>query len=230
MPRSPVMRSARARWSGILAALSLVAVALAAPGLAPCARAQDTGQPPPASTEGTPVTTGWRPRPVRSGTVSLGGGIVYGTLLGPQLGEEFTNGLGLGFSLRYRSGQDAAYGLSFEAHSFAVKTQADSAAARDKLQLIETTFDYYSFGATRTRMPHYLVIGAGLVQTQITDHDGEKEYPGDGGVFKVGGGIEYWQTRNMTIDFSLRYHGVFLHQKLDHDIQAGLAVNFYTSP
>jgi hypothetical protein len=28
----------------------------------------------------------------------------------------------------------------------------------------------------------------------------------------------------------VRYHGVFLHQKLDHDLEAALALNFYTSP
>jgi hypothetical protein len=232
MPQPNVTRSARARWGGVFASSAAVlaaALALCALRTAP-ARAQDTGAPPPASSEGEPVTTGWRPRPVRSGTVSLGAGLVYGSLLGPGLGKEFSNGLGLGFNLRYRSGSDAAYGLAFEAHNFAITNRPDSVTAHDKLQFIESTFDYYAFGATRTRMPHYIVVGAGLVQTRITDQDGEKEFPGDGGVFKIGGGIEYWQSRSMTIDFSVRYHGVFLHQKLDHDVEAGLAVNFYTSP
>ena len=235
MPRLLVTPSARARWGGPLAAFAPLAVAAMAlalglvAGLAAPARAQDSGAPPPAGKE-EPVTTGWRPRPVRSGTVSLGGAVVYGTLLGSGLGQEFASGVGLGFNLRYRAGYDGAYGLSFEAHNFAVASEPDSDTGHHKLQVIETTFDYYAFGATRTRMPGYLVIGAGLAQTQITDRDGEKEFPGDGGVFKLGGGIEYWQTRSMTIDFSLRYHGVFLHQKLAHDIEAGLALNFYTSP
>jgi len=235
MPGPHVMRSARVRWSGILASLALVlaaALGLTALGRATPAHAQDAATPPStvAPPAEQPALTGWRPRPVRSGTVSLGGGLDYGSLLGPGLGKEFSNGLGLGFNLRYRSGSDQAYGLGFEAHSFAVKTKADSVTAHDKLQIIETTFDFYTFGATRTRMPHYLVIGAGLAQTQITDQDGEKEYPGDGGVFKIGGGVEYWQSRSMTLDFSVRYHGVLLHQKLDHDVQAALTVNFYTSP
>jgi hypothetical protein len=222
MQRIGRTRSRGARWGATLWIVGMIAMGWAARP----AHAQDAaGTPPP-----PPLETSWRPRPVRSGTVSLGGGPVYGTLLGAGLGKEFTNGLGLGFSLRYRSSFDQGYGLSFEAHNFAIGTKSDSAAGRNKLQYIETTFDYYAYGSTRTRMPRYLVLGAGLVQTRITDNDGEKEYPGDGGVFKVGAGLEYWQSRSMTIDFSVRYHGVFLHQKLDHDLEAALALNFYTSP
>jgi len=211
--------------AGALGALVVVAALLAGP-VRP-AHAQDSGG---GVTSKPDLTPSWRPRPVRNGTVSLGGGATFGTLLGPELGQEFANGLGLGFSLRYRTAYDQAYGLSFEAHNFSVVTSSVADTAHSKLQVIVTTLDYYAYGATRTRMPHYLVLGVGLAQTRINDNDGEKEYPGDGGVFKVGGGVEYWQSRNMTVDFSVRYHGVFLRQKLDHDLQAALALNFYTSP
>ena len=59
-------------------------------------------------------TTGWRPRIVRSGTVTLHGGALYGTLLGGgPYSETFDQGIGLGFALRYRNSQESSLGLGF---------------------------------------------------------------------------------------------------------------------
>src|SRR5438128_1516913 len=102
-----------------------------APGLA---RAQT----PPAD---TPAPGGWRARPVRQGTVSLGGQLLYSMLLAGKSGEptvdiagggtlkfanEFDNGLGAGFNLRYRTSPDAAIAITFEGQNYNVKVPSDS--------------------------------------------------------------------------------------------------------
>jgi opacity protein-like surface antigen len=202
----------------------LVLFVLALASMPALARAQGTATPAPAAVDA------WRPRLVRSGTVSLGAGANYGLLLGGTFSDDFNSGLGAGFNLRYRTATDQAFGLSFESHNFGVKTPSDSAAGHDHLQIIVTTVDFTKFGSIRSRMPKYFQLGAGIAQTTITDNDEEKEYPGDGGVFKVGAGLEYWANRTLSLDLSVRYYGVLLHSKLNHDLQVGLGFNFYTSP
>ena len=188
--------------------------------LAPaCAFAQDTAE--------TPAPVSWRPRPVRQGTVSLGGQMLYGSLFGGNQGDEFNSGLGLGFNLRYRTAPDQAWGLSFEGHNF---DAGDTSQVHDRLQIIVTTLDFTMYSGTRTRVPKYLQFGVGLAQTRITDKDGEKEYPGDGGVLKAGAGLEYWANRTLTFELALRYNGVLLRSVMNHDVQVGLGLNFYTSP
>lgn len=179
----------------------------------------------------TPADPGFRPRLVRPGTVALSGGALYGSLFGSgNLAEVFDSGLGLGFALRYRNSQESSFGLGFEAHRFESKSTADSAGTPTNLQLVVTTIDYYRHANTRARLPRYLVIGAGLMQSRQENLNGEKEFPGDGGVVKLGGGVEYWANRTLTIDFGVRYYGVLSQKKLNHDVQAALALNFYTSP
>ena len=205
-----------------LVPLVLLVLAFAAfPGIV---HAQGTTTPAPAAPDA------WRPRPVRTGTVSLGGQMLYGALLGGPFSDDFNTGLGAGFNLRYRTAADQAFGLSFESHNFGVKKPSDSAAGHDQLQIIVTTVDYTKFGSIRSRMPKYFQIGAGIAQTRITDNDQEKEYPGDGGVFKLGAGLEYWANRTLSLDLGVRYYGVLLQSKLNHDLQVGLGFNFYTSP
>lgn len=212
--------SSRRLWTGICCALLALYAA-------------------PAFAQEATAPSGWRPRPVREGTVSLGGSLLYGSLFGGsaaagetvhRFAEDFNHGVGVGFNLRYRTAGDAALAIAFEAHNFGVKTPSDSAAGLDHLQIITTTLDYVKYGATRTRMPKYWTIGAGLAQTRITDNDGEKEFPGDGGVFKVGAGLEYWSSRTLSVELGVRYYGVLLRSKLNHDVQAGIGFNFYTSP
>lgn len=173
----------------------------------------------------------FRPRIVRPGTVDLHGGALYGTLLGSgNFAERFDRGFGLAFGLRYRNSQEASIGLGFEAHRFAGKTDADSAATPKTLQFVVTTLDYYRHFNVRTRSPRYLVIGAGLMQSTQTNRNEEKVFPGDGGVVKLGGGFEYWVNRTLTVDLGVRYHGVLAQRSWNHDVQAALGLNFYTSP
>ncbi len=205
-----------------VALVAALVASLSAPFVAPAA-AQD-----PAPT--APVESGWRPRPVRSGTVSLHGSAMYGTLLGGPFSDVFSNGLGLGFALRYRNSAEGSIGIGFESHQFDGKSDADSAATPVKLQLVTTTLDYYRHFNVRSRTPRYLVIGAGLMQSTQTDFDGGKQYPGDGGVVKLGGGFEYWANRTLTLEAGLRYYGVLSESSLNHDVQAAVGINFYTSP
>ena len=205
-----------------LVPLVLLVLALAAlPGIV---RAQGTATPAPAAADA------WRPRLVRTGTVSLGCQMLYGALLGGPFSDDFNNGLGVGFNLRYRTAPDQAFGLSFEAHNFGVKVPSEVPEGHDHLQIIVTTVDFTKFGSIRSRIPKYFQIGAGVAQTRITDNDLEKQYPGDGGVIKLGAGLEYWANRTLSLDLGVRYYGVLLQSKLNHDLQVGLGFNFYTSP
>jgi hypothetical protein len=184
----------------------------------------------PAFAQDSTLATSFRPRPVRAGTVSLGGQFVYGSLVGGEFSQDFDNGPGVGFNLRYRTAADAAVALSFEAQTFGAKVATDSAAGFDKLQYIVTTLDYMKFSSTRSRMPKYFTIGVGIAQSQITDNDQEKQFPGDGGVFKLGAGMEYWAWRTLSLEIGVRYYGVLLRSQLNHDVQVGLGFNFYTTP
>lgn len=210
------------------ARIHLLALALGAAASLAAGGAGAQTPPPP---EGPPPIEGWRPRPVRSGTVSLGGGLNYGFLVGSsRFSEVFNNGLGGGASLRYRSGPEQAFGLSFESHSFAAKSPPDSAAAPASLQFVVTTLDYFHYFNTRRRMPRHIVVGAGLMQSRQKDANDEREFPGDGGVFKLGAGTEYWLTRTLTAELALRYYGVLSQSELTHDFQIALGIHFYTSP
>lgn len=186
--------------------------------------------------EATPATdapagSAFRPRLVRAGTVALHGGATYGSLLGSgRFADVFDRGLGLAFALRYRNSQESSIGLGFEAHNFDAKVLADSLAAPKSLQMVVTTLDFYRHFNVRSRTPRYLVIGAGLMQSRQTDKNDEREFPGDGGVVKLGGGFEYWANRTLTIDVGLRYYGVLSQSSLNHDVQAAVGFNFYTSP
>jgi len=202
---------------------SIVVAAGAALSFADVARAQDA--PPP------PVPSGWRPRPVREGTVALYGAAMYGTVLGSgRYADAFDAGLGLGFAIRYRTGSESSLGLGFESHQFEGSSSADSAATPVELQFVMTTLDYYRHFSVRTRTPRYLVLGAGLMQSRQENLNGETEFPGDGGVVKLGGGFEYWVNRTLTLDVGLRYYGVLSESQWTHDMQAALGINFYTSP
>lgn len=186
--------------------------------------------PAPAQTpEGTPAP-GFRPRIVRAGTVALHGAGLYGSLLGGNFADTFNQGLGLAFALRYRNSQESSFGLGFEAHRFDAKSAPDSAFSPVKFQMVMTTLDYYRHFNIRSRTPRYLVIGAGLMQSRQENFNEEREFPGDGGVVKAGGGLEYWVNRSLTVDLGLRYYGVLVESKLNHDAQVGLGFNFYTSP
>ena len=89
----------------------------------PCSRGR---RPPRIPLAPAPVPEGWRPRPVRAGTVSLYGAAMYGTLLGSgPFGETFNHGVGLGFALRYRNSAESSLGLGFESHQFDGKSDAD---------------------------------------------------------------------------------------------------------
>jgi opacity protein-like surface antigen len=96
--------------------------------------------------------------------------------------------------------------------------------------MVMTTLDYYRHFNVRSRTPRYVVIGAGFMQSRQEDANDEREFPGDGGVFKVGGGVEYWMSRTVTAELGIRYYGVFSRSRLNHDVQANLGIAFYTTP
>jgi len=192
--------------------------------------AQEGSLPPPPA----PHTTGWRPRVVRDGTLSLGLQGEYGSFVGTSgFGQSYNHGPALGVRIRYRFAEDQAFGISFESQRFNVKHDTTVPTDPKYLTAITTTAEYYNYFQTRSRTPQYLMIGAGLLQTRRHLNDSEIDFPGDGGVLSLGAGAEYWWKRTFSFDLSLRYNG-FIHSdngstSLSHGVQAGLGFEFYTS-
>jgi opacity protein-like surface antigen len=179
-------------------------------------------------------TGGFRPRVVREGTLSLGLQGQYGTLLGHTgFGAVYDRGPGLGVRVRYRFGEDQAFGASFEAQRFDAKNPSQGPLEPSWLQAITTTAEYYQYFRTRKRTPQYLLIGAGLAQTRRHLENGEVDFPGDGGVLTLGGGTEYWFRRTLTFDLSARYYGFIKGEngstRVTHGVQAALGLHYYTS-
>jgi len=203
--------------------------ALAMTLAASTARAQDTSQPPPAP------PTGFRPRVVREGTLSLGMQGEYGTLVGTSgFGDEFNHGPALAVRVRYRFAEDQAVGVSFETQRYDAKVDSVSEFAPKYLNAITTSIEYYNYFQTRKRTPQYLMIGAGLLQTRRKLNDSEIDFPGDGGVIILGAGAEYWWKRSLTFELSARYNGLIHSDEngattLTHGLEAGLGLHFYTS-
>jgi opacity protein-like surface antigen len=215
------LRASKGRWWmwGVLAMILAASTA----------RAQDETQPPP------PPTTGWKPRIVREGTLSLGLQGEYGSLIGNSgFGAEYNHGPAIAVRVRYRFAEDQAVGFSFEGQRFDAKVDSADAFAPKYLNAITTEIEYYNYFQTRSRTPQFLMIGAGLLQTRRHLNDSETDFPGDGGVISLGAGAEYWWKRTLTFELSLRYNG-FIHNdngttSLTHGVQAGLGFHYYTSP
>lgn len=179
-------------------------------------------------------TGGFRPRVVREGTLSLGLQGQYGSALGHTgFGADFDHGAGLGVRVRYRFGEDQAFGVSFETQRFDAKNPSTGPLDPTWMQAITTTAEYYQYFRTRKRAPQYLLLGAGLVQLRRHLEGGEADFPGDGGVITLGGGTEYWWRRTLSLDLSVRYYGMIKGDNgktsLTHGVQAGLGFHYYTS-
>jgi opacity protein-like surface antigen len=212
-------RASKGRWR-MWGALVLVLAASTA-------RAQESS-PPPAP------PSGFRPRVVREGTLSLGMQGEYGTMLGNSgFGAEYNHGPSLAVRVRYRFAEDQAVGVSFEAQRFDAKVDSVSEFAPKYLNALTTELEYYNYFQTRKRTPQYLMIGAGLLQTRRHLNDSEVDFPGDGGVLTLGAGAEYWWKRTLTFELSLRYNGLIHNDNgttnVTHSMQAGLGFHFYTS-
>jgi len=215
-----VARASKGRW-WMWGALAVILAASTA-------RAQDTS-PPPAP------PSGFRPRVVRDGTLSLGMQGQYGTLVGTSgFGAEYNHGPSLGVRVRYRFAEDQAVGVSFETQRYDAKVDSAGQFAPKWLNAITTSIEYYNYFQTRKRTPQYLMIGAGLLQSRRHLNDSEVDFPGDGGVIILGAGAEYWWKRTLTFELSARYNG-FIHSNetgattLTHGFQAGIGFHFYTS-
>ena len=145
------VRASKGRWR-MWGALAVVLAASTA-------RAQDAS-PPPAP------PSGFRPRVVREGTLSLGMQGEYGSFVGSSgFGSEYNHGPSLAFRVRYRFAEDQAFGVSFEGQRFDAKVDSVGEFAPKYLTAITTTLEYYNYFQTRSRTPQYLMIGAGLFLT-----------------------------------------------------------------
>lgn len=219
-----LVRSTRC-WLGRATLGAFVAVVWIAPASA---------QEPPPLPGAAPAGTGWRPRIVREGTVSLGGQAQYGTFFANTgFGRDYDAGPGMTIRLRYRTSRETALGLSFEGQRMNATEDPVASDDPDWIRGIVTTFDYYQYFRVKKRAPRYLVAGAGLVQTRRQLQNGETEFPGDAGVVTLGAGTEIWWKRGITFDLSARYYlfasGGDGAVELSHNVQAALGFQLYTS-
>lgn len=176
----------------------------------------------------------WQPRIVREGTLSLGlmaqGGFI---VAGKEFSDIYDFGLGLGVPLRYRIGRESALGITFAAQRYDAKEKGLELDDPKYMTALTTTVEYYQYFRVRRRSPRYLFIGAGLLQTRRKLESGETDFPGDGGVITLGGGIEFWWKRSLAFDLMLRYSGYVKNYEgstdFTHTLQLGLGFQFYTS-
>jgi len=220
MPSAFAARRGKAKWKGI--AMGFLAGCLVG-GVLPAA-AQE-------SSETAPPPSGFQPRIVREGTLSLGAQAGYGSfIVSNGFGRDFNTGLDLAVRVRYRTSRDQALGVSFEAQRYDAKKDPADPFDPKWLQCVTTTVEYYQYFNVRKRAPQYLLAGAGLLQTHEELNDGETDFPGDGGVITAGGGTEYWWKRVVSIDLSLRYYAMIRnHEHLAHAVQVAGGFHFYTS-
>jgi hypothetical protein len=196
------------RWLPLVAVLALTTLG------APSARAE---------------TTVILPRP---GQIGIGVQGQYGTLLqSGDFGEAFGSGPGLAVRLRYRMRYERGFGISFESHSFDVRTRADSAFAPDRATFILSGAEFYQIFSTRQKVQPMISVGAGIAQIHTTLNDGETAYPlGGDGLYVSGGlGMERFVYRTLALDFSTRYMAVFQNGNVNHDFQASAGLIFYAS-
>ena len=169
-----------------------------------------------------------------AGDIGFGGLAQFGTLLKTgEIGDVFGTGAGMALRLRYRMRYERALGLSFERHGFDPRAKSDTLLAPLNTTAILTGLEIYQMFSTRTKVTKMLSAGVGLTQVTQKLVGGETQSAGpgvgDGFYLSAGGEIEYFFWQSWAVDVSLRYHAIILHETVNHDVQIGAGVIFYTA-
>ena len=167
----------------------------------------------------------------RPGQIGIGIQGQYGMLAkSGDMGNEFSNGPGLGIRLRYRLRFERAIGLSFEGHQIDSRVVVPADTAFRKLSLIMSGVEIYQLFGTRDRTTRMLSVGVGLAQPSVEQNDGVTNYLLEDGLYvSAGAGLERFFFRSWAFDLSTRYFAIFQNAKTNHDFQAQLGLIFYAS-
>ncbi len=151
----------------------------------------------------------------RRDTPSVGGKVQYGALgTEDDWGEIFRWGGGVCINIRQYIGRSRAIGLTLELQTFnrrgTVPKSADGTETldADELETQILMVDYYIYMQRKRRRTPYVVISGGFYRPQLMykfiDASGNPsehvEYPGEGFILRTGLGLEYFLTRNFSID------------------------------
>lgn len=175
----------------------------------------------------------------RPGQVGLGVQASYGQLLQVgDFGNEFTGGASYSVHLRYRMRYERAFGLSFSAERFDVRTPTPlttdpNSVQPERLNTTLSGLDLYQMFGTRTPTVKYLLVSGGLSQERVKLNDGETELSGtfsqDGVYLGAGAGLERFFWQSMSWDLTGRYNAIFQNGKPHHDVQLALGIMWYAS-
>lgn len=148
----------------------------------------------------------------RRRTPSVGGKLQYGCMgVNSDWSDVFRWGRGCAVSIRQYVARSQAIGLSFEQQRFKRRSdlpQSSGIRAADEIQFQTLMFDYYIYFHRMYRRTPYLVFSGGFYRpqriyefTDIAGHKGSQvDYPSEGFLARIGGGLEYFVTRNFSID------------------------------
>lgn len=150
----------------------------------------------------------------RAGTLSMGmqggAGILWGsgefergTSLVPY--DTFDWGGALAIHIRYALDRTHACGISFEDLRFDRDSKADPSLP-GQYQLNNFLFDYYLYFHRRYKVSRYLVLGAGFHRASMRLRESEVLLPGEGLTANLGAGMEYFASRAVSFDSSLRFY------------------------
>jgi hypothetical protein len=152
----------------------------------------------------------------RRKTPSIGVQVQYGYMGGSSMWPETVRyGLGVTVSVRRYIARNQALGISFEQQKFArissllEDLEDDEYGDLDHIQMQVLMLDYYLYIKRMRRETPYLVFSAGVYRPQqlyefddeITGSTGEEvKYPSEGFLARAGAGMEYFLSRNLSID------------------------------
>jgi len=150
-------------------------------------------------------------------------------------GSLFDYGEGIALRIRYSTARNRAVGLSFEDQRFRQKGEFNDSYP-DQLQLTQVLGEYYMYFRRPKKVTQYVVVGAGFhrpaIRIQTTDVNNreleETRFPGMSITIMAGVGMEYFFSRQASIDVSLRGYGVNSDPSRSGAGEIALGVHYYT--
>jgi opacity protein-like surface antigen len=124
------------------------------------------------------------------------------------------DGVGGGVSIRMRLAinRSSAVGINFEGQTFK-RGLPDNVISEfevaqndtvESLQTTNVTADYYRYFWRRAKQTPYLVAGIGFYRPEIRFDEVQTSFPGSDLLFNLGGGVEHFFTRKVSLEFSYR--------------------------
>jgi hypothetical protein len=156
----------------------------------------------------------------RRDTPSVGVQINLGNLgVDSYWGDAFGWGRGVNIHLRNQISRNRAIGITFEQQRYdseALLHGDDPTKGEDTdyLNLQTLLFDYFFYFNRPQRRCYYAVLSAGFYRPELVDTQQDPgqpktmnvRYPGENFMARVGGGVEYFVSRKLSVDTSLSFY------------------------